>query len=170
MTWSKRTSRSAYEIRRQRVSHTILPLEADRLPSTVGHMSDSSFTVLLQHYMIHILWKSREIATVINDASVTSFRHHTWPPTHSPPPWVAIQYSLTSVIGLCVITDLWHLIFTFWWSNPNILIILGYEWYTKLIFLPNVLPVYSKMALKCSYFAFITHMMTWPWGIATCWN
>jgi len=39
-----------------------------------------------------------------------------------------------------------HLIFTFWWSNLNIAIIIGYEWNTKSIFLPNVLPVYSKMA------------------------
>jgi len=60
-----------------------------------------------------------------------------------------------------------RLIFTFWWSNPTIANILGYKWNTKSIFLPNVLPLYSEMALKCIYFALITHIMTWSWRISS---
>jgi len=43
-------------------------------------MSDSSFAVLSQHYTIRILRKSWEIATVLNDTSTVSFRHHALQP------------------------------------------------------------------------------------------
>jgi len=78
--------------------------------------------------------------------------------------------TLMSFVGLCTTKDLRRLISTFWRSSPNIVIILDYKWNTKLIFLRNVLPVYSKMALKCSCFALITRMMMWAWCIAACWN
>jgi len=50
-----------------------------------------------------------------------------------------------------------HLIFTFWWSNPNVAIILCYKWNTMLIFLANVLPAYSEMALKWLLCTYYTH-------------
>jgi len=51
-----------HEIRQQRVSRTISPLEAHRSPSTVGaSMSHSSSAVLLQHNTICIQRKSPEI-------------------------------------------------------------------------------------------------------------
>jgi len=56
-------------------------LKADCLPSTVGRMSDGSFAILSQHYTICILRKSWEIATIMNDTSMASFRHHTLRPT-----------------------------------------------------------------------------------------
>jgi len=148
MTRIKRTSISTQEIRWRRFSHTIPSLKADCSPSTVRRMSDSSFAILSQHYMIRMLRKSREIATIMKDTWVASFRHHALPASHSP---------------RC-------LIFTFWLSNPNIAITLGYKWKTKSIFLLNVIPLCIEIALKCSYFALITHMMTWPWRIAACWN
>jgi len=43
-------------------------------------MSDSSFAILLQHYMIRVQCKSQEIATVMNDTSKASFRHHALQP------------------------------------------------------------------------------------------
>ena len=63
-TWSERTTRRTHEIRQQRVSRMISPLEAHRSPSIVGAsrpMSHSSSVVLLQHNKICIRRKSPEI-------------------------------------------------------------------------------------------------------------
>jgi len=137
VTWSNRMSRSTHEIRCQWVSRTISSLKADCSPSTVRRMSDSSFAVLSQQYTIHILRQSREIyiATVMNE-----FQWHpsgttpcsrvglsAWAEvftSHSQRHWLA-HYLLTSVI--LTTTDLRSLIVTFWWSDPNIAIILGYK-------------------------------------------
>jgi len=89
--------------------------------------------------------------------------------SHSQQHWLT-RYSQTSVVCTCMTTDLWCLIFTVWRSSANIAIILGYKWNTKSIFfLPNILPVYSEMALS----AVILHLLhTWWHGhdIAACWN
>jgi len=147
-------------------------------PSTVGTCQTVHLPSLYDPYTAKI--REIYIATVMNDASMASFRHHALQPRPVPPfrpglsayaeaftshgqlHWLA-RYSLTSVVRICDV-----LMFTFWWSNLNIAILLDYKWSTKLIFLPNVLPVYSEMALKCIYFALITHMMTWPWRSSNC--
>jgi len=66
-TWSERTTRHTHEIRQQRVSRTISPLEAHRSPFTVGaSMSHSSSAVLLQHNTICIRRKSRRNLQLLN--------------------------------------------------------------------------------------------------------
>jgi len=62
-TWSEITTRRTHEIRLQRVSRTIPPLEAHRSPSTVGGMSHSSSAVLLQHNTILYSENRRKFTT-----------------------------------------------------------------------------------------------------------
>jgi len=113
-------------------------------------------------YMIHKLRKYRKLRPAAYVCACLADGRPAFQPTPKPLP--------ATVIRTCMTTDLQRLTFTFWWSNPNTVIILDYKWNTKLILLPNVLPVYHEMALKCCYFALITHMITWPWRIAACWN
>jgi len=99
-------------------------------------LSDTPFAILSQHYTIRILQKSWEIATIINNTSVAFFRHH------------ALRPAPTSARRLN---------FTFWWSNSNIEIILGYKWNNKSILLPNVLLLYYWSVRKQRSHGTITH-------------
>jgi len=93
---------------------------------TVQHLlSDVCQTVYLPSFC-NIIWslycENHGKLLQLNDTLMAFFRHHGLQTA------TLGSYSLTSVIGLHTTTDLWCLIFTFWWSNQNIASIFSYKW------------------------------------------
>jgi len=122
------------------------PLEADCSPSSVWHMSDSSFAILIRSVYCE---NSENLHRHSYEWPMAFFRYHGLQPRPVPagPAWpFSICQSLYQPLTLAgplftnvcrntrTTTDLRRLIFTFWWSNLNIGVILGYKWNTKSIF------------------------------------